>query len=91
MTREQMAALVADAIADQFEVFMSRVRAEVFERMHDMELRARTPSFQLTPMGELYCNGERIGDVRPIFKRVVHEALDIAQPKPAEAEHDGDG
>jgi hypothetical protein len=78
MTREKMHQLVADALADEVERLAERVRAEIerlradmFERLHAMELRARAPSFQLTPMGELFCNGERVGDVRSTFAKAL--------------------
>jgi len=71
--REQMAALVADVVAEHFQA----LRADLMAQM----LALRAPTFAITPMGELYCNGERIGDVRPLFRRVVHEALKIAQPE----------
>jgi hypothetical protein len=67
VTREQMAELVADVVAEHFQ----RLRADVLEQM----LALRMPRFALTPQGELYVNGERAGDVRPVFRDVVAEVL----------------
>lgn len=74
MGREQMSALVADVIAEQVERVRTELRAEMLEKM----LALRTPTFALTPMGELYIDGQRVGDVRPLFQRVVEEALKSA-------------
>jgi hypothetical protein len=73
LSREQIAALVADVVAEHFQ----RLRADVMEKM----LQLRTPHFSLTPMGELFVDGQRAGDVRPVFRAAVHEALRIATPK----------
>ena len=70
MTREEMAELVADVVAEHFE----RLRADVFARM----LELRTPRFSLTGQGELYVDGELAGDVRPVFQRVVTDVLTAA-------------
>jgi len=73
-TREQMAAMVADVVADEFQ----RLRADIFEKM----LALRTPRWSLTPQGILYVDGERAGDVRPVFRNAVNEALaSLRQPK----------
>jgi hypothetical protein len=78
LTRDEMSDLVADVLGSHFD----RLRAEMLEKVFDIEVRARAPNFQLTPKGELYCNGKVIGDVRPIFKTVVAEALaDMKLPK----------
>lgn len=83
--REQMSELVADVIAEQIEHVRTELRAEMLERM----LALRTPNFSLTPMGELFIDGQRVGDVRPVFERVVVAALTSAgHLKPKEA---GDG
>lgn len=71
-TREEMATLVADVVAEHFE----RLRADVFAKMLDL----RTPHFALTAKGELYCDGALVGDVRPVFQSAVNLALKVAQP-----------
>lgn len=65
--REALTEMVADIVAEHFE----RLRAEVFSKM----LALRTPKFAITPKGELYCDGELAGDIRPVFQRAVREAL----------------
>jgi hypothetical protein len=72
MTREQMAELVADVVAEHFQ----RLRADLMERM----LQLRAPRFALTLQGELYVDGERVGDIRPVFRDVVAEALKKQAP-----------
>ena len=54
--------------ADQME---QRVRSEMLDKLFAL----RAPDFKLTPMGELYCDGKMIGDVRPVFKKIVAEVL----------------
>lgn len=66
-TREELSTLVADVVAEHFE----RLRADLFAKMLDL----RTPKFAITPKGELYCDGELIGDVRPVFQKAVNDAL----------------
>jgi hypothetical protein len=70
-TREELSQLVADVVVEHFE----RLRADVLTKM----LQLRTPIFKITPMGELYCDGELVGDVRPVFQKAVREALKVAQ------------
>jgi hypothetical protein len=76
-TREEMAALVADVVAEHFE----RLRADLMTKMLDL----RTPHFKLTAQGELYCDGDLIGDVRPVFQEAVDAALKVAQPEADDA------
>jgi hypothetical protein len=80
VTREEIAELVADVVVEHFE----RLRADVFETM----IRLRTPTFSITPKGELYVDGQLAGDVRPVFRNAVHEALKIAEP-PSGGDDDG--
>jgi hypothetical protein len=70
--REELETLIADVIAEHFE----RLRADVMEKM----LRLRTPRFSITPKGELYVDGELVGDVRPVFRAAVTQALQAATP-----------
>jgi hypothetical protein len=96
MNREEMAALVADVVGDHFDSLRGElarlVEASVVQRTAELRgdlleklLQLRTPDYQLTPKGELYCDGKRVGDVRPVFRDVVAEVL-AAQVKPKEAE-----
>ena len=71
ITKDQLTELVADVLGEQF----ASLRAQMFERLLDIEARSRRPNFQLTAKGELYCDGKVIGDVRPIFKQVVADVL----------------
>lgn len=70
-SREALAELIADVVAEHFE----RLRADVFARM----LQLRTPKFSITPKGELFVDGELAGDVRPVFQSAVNDALKVAQ------------
>lgn len=67
ITREEIEALLVDVTAEHFE----RMRAEMLEKL----LALRAPHFELTPTGELYCDGKRIGDVRPVFKKVLADVM----------------
>lgn len=78
-TREELATLVADVVAEHFE----RLRADMLAKM----LALRSPRFALTPKGELFVDGELVGDVRPVFQKAVDEALKTTKP----ANHGGDG
>lgn len=74
MTRHEMAELVADVVTEHFE----RLRGDLFARM----LELRTPKFAITPKGELYVDGELVGDLRPVFAKAVEDALaSAAQPE----------
>jgi hypothetical protein len=52
-----------------------QIRLDVTERLFELQAKASAPSFALSPMGELFCNGVRVGDVRAIFAKVVAEEL----------------
>jgi hypothetical protein len=71
-TREEIAAIVVDVVAEHFE----RLRSTMLEQLLDMEIRMRRPDFALTKLGELYCDGKLIGDVRPVFAEVVRVVMD---------------
>lgn len=71
VTREELATVVADVVAEHFE----RLRADLFAKM----LALRSPRFALTPMGELFIDGELVGDVRPVFQKAVNQALKVAE------------
>lgn len=70
---EELAAIVADVVAEHFE----RLRADVFARMIEL----RTPRFAITPKGELFIGGELAGDLRPVFQSCVDQALKVAVPE----------
>jgi hypothetical protein len=62
---------VAEIIGDEVERLGERLRAELLERM----FKLRTPTFSLTPKGELFIDGHLVGDVRPMFKEVLGEVM----------------
>lgn len=73
-SRDELATLIADVVAEHFE----RLRGDLLEKM----LRLRTPEFRLTPMGELFIDGQLAGDVRPVFQKAVADALATTKPEP---------
>jgi hypothetical protein len=98
MTREELSTMVADVLADHFETLRGELQRLVETRVEitvetrtavlrgdllEKLLQLRAPDYQLTPKGELYCDGKRVGDVRPVFRDVVAEVLaDQTRPKP---------
>lgn len=98
MTREELTQLV-DEVGERFDTLRDEVRQLISERVDQRvaELRGdlleklfglRAPDFQLTPMGELYCDGKKIGDVRPVFRAIVAEVVTPLVTKPNGADHD---
>jgi hypothetical protein len=82
MTRDELSAMVADVVGDHFENLRTELRGLVDQHVADMRgdlleklLQLRSPTYALTPQGELYCDGKKVGDVRPVFRDVVAEVL----------------
>lgn len=71
-TREELATLVADVVAEHFE----RLRGDLFAKM----LELRTPSWAIMPDGKMFIGGELVGDIRPVFQAAVNQALKVATP-----------
>ena len=74
MTEKELDA-IADVVAEKFEQLATTLRLEFTERLFELQANAAAPTFNLTPMGELYVNGRKVGDVRPVFREVVAEAM----------------
>jgi hypothetical protein len=75
MTEEELADFVAEVVVDKFEQLATKMRADFTEQLFELQAKASAPHFELTPMGELFCNGRKVGDVRNVFRDVVDEVL----------------
>jgi hypothetical protein len=71
MTREELLKAVGEIVADEIETVEARLRSALFEKL----LEHKRPDFKLSPKGVLSLNGVAVGDVKPIFREAVDEAL----------------
>jgi hypothetical protein len=72
-------ATIRDDLHRHVDEHVERLRSALYEKL----LELRSPNFQLTPKGELYCDGKRVGDVRPVFREVVDECLSSQREPPS--------
>lgn len=74
MTREDHE-LIADLVADAVNAGFEKLRADLYEKM----LALRSPTWAISPKGEVFIDGQLAGDIRPAFQSAVNAALRVAQ------------
>lgn len=75
MTEEELADFVGEIVVAKFEALATQLKLDMTERLFDLQAKSIAPVFALTPTGEVFANGRKVGDVRPVFREVLAEVL----------------